>query len=99
MAVVLDAVVMLVVLESSAVLVVVVTLFVEGRHSEHALHVAHWHRIVQGCDCDSCWQVERQAEAYPGGVVVVIKNPPTGVVVVTVSEVAVVVVRVDVEKK
>lgn len=92
--VVVDTVVMLVVLESGAVLVVIVVPVVEGRHSEHPLHVAHWHRVVQGCVCCELRQFKLHCDDTPACVVVVINIPPTGVVVVTVSEVAVVLVSV-----
>jgi len=87
--VVVDAAVMLAVMESDAVLVVVL-LVVEGRHSEHRLHVAHRQSVVQGSGC--CWQDERHNEEPSAPVVVVICVLRTGVVVIIVGDVNVVVV-------
>jgi len=90
--VVVDAIVMLVVLESDAVPVVVDVLVVGGRHSEHRLHVAHWQSVVQGSDC--CRQDARHNEDPPASVVVVICVLRTGVVVIIVDEVNSVLVAV-----
>lgn len=67
---VVDAIVMMVVLESDAVPVVVVVFIVGGRHSEHWLQYAHWQSVVQGSDC--CRQDARHNEDPPASVVVVI---------------------------
>lgn len=90
--VVVVAVVMLVVLGtagSDAPLVVIPV--VEGKHSEHWLHITHRHTTVQGFDC--CRQAGWQG-GDPASVVVVNRLLRTCVVVINVVEInAAVVVR------
>lgn len=90
MTVLVVTVVKLVVLETAAAFGVVVV--VEGRHSEHWLHVAHWQMVAQGSNC--CRQVERQSEDPPASVVVVANILGAVVVVICAGEVISVVVVV-----